>query len=205
METKTLFNERRSVNFFDKSKTIEDKTLKAIIDLAVLAPSGFNLQPWRIIAVKSDESKQKLFENANKQDKILKASHTLIMIGNKEGASTTNPVWAEMLQSVGGNKEMVTGAQQAAAFLYGSSDERKTKFAESNVGLLAMSLMLAAKEYGVDSHPMSGIDFDGIHKAFGLKENETVVMLISLGYYDASQALYPRRHRLQFEQITTIV
>jgi nitroreductase len=110
-----------------------------------------------------------------------------------------------MLQSVGGNKEMVTGAQQAAAFLYGSSDERKTKFAESNVGLLAMSLMLAAKEYGVDSHPMSGIDFDGIHKAFGLKENETVVMLISLGYYDASQALYPRRHRLQFEQITTIV
>ena len=68
-----------------------------------------------------------------------------------------------------------------------------------------MSLMIAAKEFGVDSHPMSGIDFDGIHKEFGLKASESVVMLICLGYYDASQPLYPRRPRLSFEDIAVIV
>jgi nitroreductase len=205
MDTKTLFNARRSVNHFDKNKKIEYPLLKEIVDLAVLAPSGFNLQPWRIIAVKTDESKQKLFDLANKQEKVLDASVTLILVGNKEGWAGSNPVWEEMLASVGGNSAMVAGAQQAAAYLYGSSEERKTKFAESNTGLLAMSLMIAASEFGVDSHPMSGIDFDGVHQAFGLGKNETVVMLVCLGYFDSSKNLYPRRPRRLFEEITEVI
>lgn len=205
METKKLFTDRRSVNFFDKSKTLDDQLLKEIINTAVLAPSAFNLQPWRIITVKSTDSKEKLYKLANNQQKVLDASVTLIIVGNKNGWDDSNPVWAEMLQSVGGNKQMVDGAKQAAAFLYGTSDERKLKFAESNAGLLAMSIMIAAKDFGVDSHPMSGFDFDGIHKAFGLKDYETVVMAITLGYYDEKQALYPRRPRRQFDDIATIV
>ncbi|MBN1252381.1 MAG: nitroreductase family protein [Bacteroidales bacterium] len=205
MATKKIFNERRSVNFFDNKKSIDETLLKEIIDMAVIAPSAFNLQPWRILAVKTDSSKQKLLNLANKQEKISDASVTLILIGDKDGYAESNPVWNEMLKSVSGNNEMVEGAKQAAAFLYGSSEERKLKFAESNVGLLAMSLMIAAKEYGVDSHPMSGIDFDGIHKEFGLKNSETVVMLICLGYFDASKQLYPRRPRRLYKEITTII
>ena len=205
MEAKALFSERRSVNFFDANKDLNVETLKEIIDLAVLAPSAFNLQPWRIIAVKSPEAKQQLFELSNSQPKVLEAPVTLILVGNKEGYADSNPVWAEMLNSVGGNQAMVDGAKQAAAFLYGSSDDRKVKFAASNVGLLAMSLMLAAKEFGVDSHPMSGLDYDGIHKAFGLNEGEFVVMTLGLGYYDSTKALYPRRPRLAYDQITKLV
>lgn len=205
METKKLFNNRRSVNFFDKAKELSEKTLKEIINMAVLAPSAFNLQPWRIIVVKTNENKKKLFDLSNQQGKVLEASVTLIIIGNREGYSDTNPVWAEMLQSVGGNQEMVDGAKQAASFLYGSSEERKLKFAESNAGLLAMSIMIAAKEYSVDTHPMSGIDFDGIHKEFGLNEAETVVMTLCMGYSDNTKELYPRRPRLSFDEITKII
>lgn len=205
METKHLFNERRSVNYFNKNKSLSEEQLKDIVNMAVLAPSAFNLQPWRIIAVKTDAGKQRLFGLANKQEKVLDAAVTLIIIGDKNGFADTNPVWDEMLQSVGGKAEMVAGAKQAAAYLYGSSEERKLKFAESNAGLLAMSLMVAATEFGVDSHPMSGIDFDGIHKEFGLKESETVVMLICLGYFDSSKNSHPRRPRRLFNEITTIV
>lgn len=205
MEVKKLYEERRSVNYFDKSKNLNESLLRRIVDLAVLTPSAFNLQPWRIIAVKSDDGKQKLYEFSNQQPKVLNAPVTLIIVGNKEAYSDSNPVWEEMLDSVGGNEEMVNGAKQAAAYLYGSSDERKLKFAESNAGLLAMSVMVAAKEYGVDSHPMSGIDFDKIAESFGLKDEENVVMIIPMGYYDESQSLYPRRPRLGFDAITTIV
>lgn len=205
METKILYNERRSVNYFNKDKNIEESQIKEIINLAILAPSAFNLQPWRILVVKSEENKKRLFELANRQDKILEAPATLIIIGNKDGYTDANPVWEEMLQSVGGNQEMVDGAKQAASFLYGSSEERKLKFAESNAGLLAMSIMIAAKEFGVDTHPMSGIDFDGIHKEFNLKEPESVVMVICMGYYDNNKQLYPRRPRRMFEDISTIV
>ncbi len=205
MDTKTLFSERRSATFFNKDKQIEDQLLKDIINLALEAPSAFNLQPWRIIVVKSEESKKKLFNLSNQQDKVLEAPATLIIIGNKEGYADSNPVWTEMLQSVGGDEKMVNGAKEAAAFLYGSSDERKLKFAESNAGLLSMAIMIAAKEYGVDSHPMSGIDFDGIHKEFSLKEEESAVMTIGLGYYDTTKELYPRRPRRLFDEIATVV
>ena len=205
MDTKTLFSERRSATFFNKDKQIEDQLLNDIINLALEAPSAFNLQPWRIIVVKSEVSKKKLFNLSNQQDKVLEAPATLIIIGNKEGYADSNPVWTEMLQSVGGDEKMVNGAKEAAAFLYGSSDERKLKFAESNAGLLSMAIMITAKEYGVDSHPMSGIDFDGIHKEFSLKEEESAVMTIGLGYYDTTKELYPRRPRRLFDEIATIV
>lgn len=204
METKILLQERRSVGTFDKSKTIDKNLLKDIIDLAVYAPSGFNLQPWRLIAVESEDAKQKLFALANNQDKVLEAPVTLIVIGDKDGYSDNNPVWKEFHDTVGGNMDIVNGAKGAAAYLYGSTEERKTKFVESNCGLLAMSIMVAAKEYGVDSHPMSGIDFDGIHKAFGLKESESVVMCITLGYYKNEKPLHARRPRRGFEDILTI-
>ena len=205
METKTLYNERRSVNHFDKNKKIDEKLLKEIVNMAVLAPSAFNLQPWRIIVVKTDAGKEKLYNLANKQEKVLEAASTLIIVGDRDGFADSNPVWAEMLQSVGGNTEMVAGAKQAAAYLYGSSEERKLKFAESNAGLLAMSLMIAAKDFGVDSHPMSGIDFDGIQKEFGLKESESAVMLICLGSFDSSKQLYSRRPRRLYDDIVTTV
>ncbi len=205
METKELFSERRSITFIDKDRGLSDQTLKEIINLAVMAPSAFNLQPWRIIAVKTEDSKKKLFELSNKQDKVLEAPVTLIIVGNKEGYANNNPVWDEMLRSVGGNEEMVVGAKQAALFLYGSSDERKLKFAESNAGILGMAIMVAAKDYDVDSHPMSGIDFDGIHKEFNLNDGEAAVMTISLGYYDKSRKLYPRRPRRLFNEIASIV
>lgn len=205
METKKLFSERRSVNNFDKTKSLSLEQVKEIVDLAVMAPSAFNLQPWRMVLVQKEESKHKLFELANNQEKILQAPVTIILVGNKEGYGNENPVWEEMLQSVGGRDEIVEGAKQASQFLYGSSEERKLKFAESNAGLLGMSLMIAAKEFGVDSHPMSGLDFEGVHNAFGLKDGEEVVMAISLGYVDESKELYARRPRRSFDDIVTVV
>ena len=64
-----------------------------------------------------------------------------MIVGNKNGFVTDSPVWEEMLISMGWNKEAVEGAQGAAGSLYGSTEEIKLKFAESNAGLLAMSIM----------------------------------------------------------------
>lgn len=198
-----LFTQRRSVQFFDKQKPLTLELLQKIIELATLAPSAFNLQPWKILALTSTEAKQKLYAVANQQPKILEAPVTLVMLGDKQGFSAENTAWSDLPGLIG--EEGTQKSQAAAAFLYGSSEERKLKFAESNVGLLAMSIMYAAKELGVDSHPMSGIDFEGIKKAFDLAPTDTVVMLIALGYFDEKQKLYPRRKRKSFKEIVTVL
>ncbi len=201
MNLKEVFEERRSINFFDTNKGVEDALLKNIINLAVLAPSAFNLQPWEIIAVKSKEAKERLYKLSSSQPKILEAPVTLIIVGNKTGYDASNPTWQDMLKLLGGDKDKLANTQGFANSLYSTSEENKLKFAESNAGLLAMSIMYAAKSLGVDSHPMSGMDFEGIRKEFGLDENKTVVMLIALGHLDESKTLYPRAYRRGYDEI----
>ncbi|MBU3180277.1 nitroreductase family protein [Clostridium psychrophilum] len=200
MNLREVYESRRAINFFDTNKGIDDALLKDIINLAVLAPSAFNLQPWEIIAVKSKEGKERLHKFAA-QPKILEAPVTLIIVGNKTGYEASNPTWKDMLKLMGGDKEKLAGTQGMAAGLYGTSNENKLKFAESNAGLLAMSIMYAAKSLGVDSHAMSGMDFEGVRKEFELDENKTVVMLISLGHLDESNTLYPRAYRRGYDEI----
>lgn len=203
MTNTILFTERRSVNFFDPKKTISESLLADIINTAVNAPSAFNLQPWEIIAVVSEDAKKKLFDVAFNQPKILEAPVTLLVIGDYNGYASTNKAWDVLKGMLG--EEAVNGYIQFAANLYGSTPERKIKFAESNAGLLSMSIMYAAEAFGVKSHAMSGVDFEKIKEAFDIGENKEVVMAISLGYFDDEKQLYPRRERLGFEEIVTTV
>ena len=91
MDSKKLFTERRSVNFFDKNKDLDLQTVKDILNLAVYAPSAFNLQPWRVIVVKSEANKEKLFGLAHNQPKVKEAPVTLILVGNKNGWDNKHP------------------------------------------------------------------------------------------------------------------
>lgn len=200
-----VYDNRRAVNFFDKEKPLAEATLKNIINLAVLAPSAFNLQPWDIIAVRSEEAKQKLHGAANRQPKILDAPVTLIVVGNRKGFEASNPVWQDKIDAAGGDPAKVKGAMEAAARLYGATEERSIKFAESNAGLIAMSILYAAKHYGVDSHPMSGIDFAAVKEAFELEEGKEPVILIALGYRDESKPLNPRAKRRDYDQVVKVV
>lgn len=201
MDSEQIFEERRSINFFDSNKNLDDNLLKDIINRAVLAPSAFNLQPWEIIVVKSKKAKEKLYKLSSNQPKVLEAPVTLIILGDKNGYDKSNPIWNIFLKNFNGDEEKLANTQGFAYSLYGTSEERKLKFAESNAALLAMSIMYAAKSFGVDSHPMSGIDFNGIKKEFDLDDNKTVVMTIALGYLDESKTLYPRAYRKNYEEI----
>lgn len=200
-----VYDTRRAVNFFDKEKSLPEETLKNIINMAVLAPSAFNLQPWEIIAVSSDEAKEKLHAVANKQPKILEAPVTLIIVGNRNGFEAANPVWQDKIDAAGGDPAKVKGSMEAAARLYGSTEERKIKFAESNGGLIGMSILYSAKYHGVDSHPMSGVDFQGIKEAFNLGEGKEAVLLISLGYHDEKRPLHNRGKRRGYDEVVTVI
>lgn len=45
----------------------------------------------------------------------------------------------------------------------------------------AMSMLVAVKEMELDAGVVGGFDSDQLHHAFGLKENEVPVMLVTVG------------------------
>lgn len=203
-QTKELFTKRRAVTFFDTTKDVSDELLKEIYDLAMHAPSAFNLQPWKVLAVRTPEAKKKLRAVSFDQAKIEEAPVTLVILGDREGYSADNPEWEAKVAAFG-NREQVDGYRQFAGMLYGASDVRKLKFAESNAGLFAMSFMYAAQAFGVDTHAMSGVDFDAVKAAFEIEDRYEVVMLISVGYLASDKQLYPRMARRSYDELVTAV
>lgn len=198
---KKLAEKRRSVNFFDPEKDLNDKLLQKIIDLAVLAPSSFNTQPWKIIAVKSKDARKKLYEQACNQEKVLKAPVTLIILGDKDGYARDRDIWEEKLRL---NKITEEKINKVISYndenLY-NTEGRKISYAIRNSSLLAMSIMYSAKYYGVDSHPMIGFDQENTRELYNIEKNYEITMMISMGYFDEDKELDPRETRFKYDKI----
>jgi putative NAD(P)H nitroreductase len=195
-----LFETRRSSGDFDPGRPLSEDLLREIVRLASFAPSANNLQPWRLIAVRTDEAKQRLHAVARRQARILIAPVTLIVVAESEGFGAKNPSWDELAERTGDRARVERAIARASAD-YGASPVTRTRFAHKNASLFAMSLMLAAKSLGVDSHPMDGIDLDGVTSEFGLGPGEQPAMLIALGYHDDAKPLAPRRRRRTYGEL----
>lgn len=195
-----LFEERRSVGDFDPARPLPDDLLREIVRLAAFAPSANNLQPWRLIAVRSDEAKRRLHEAARRQPRILLAPVTLIVVGDGEGWNAANPFWREIAGDPPDPARIDRSVARAAAN-YGATPETRTRFAHKNAALFAMSILLAAKHLGVDSHPMDGFDIEAVSTAFGLSPSEQPVVLIALGHHDDAKVLAPRRRRRTYDEM----
>ncbi|MCT4585352.1 MAG: nitroreductase family protein [Peptostreptococcaceae bacterium] len=199
---KEIMNFRRSVNFFDRSKYLDQKLLEDIINMATYCPSCFNLQPWELIVVKTKDSKEKLYE-ACKQDKILDAPIIIAVIGEKYGYRRDNPIWDEKIRL---NKLDEDSAERTIGYCENrlfTTEEKRAAFAARNSSLFAMSIMYSAKYYGVDSHPMIGFEEDKVKEIFNIDENKIVTMLIALGYRDETKELNERELRYNYDEITT--
>jgi nitroreductase len=205
MEFKDVMKQRRAVNFFDPTKNIPDSQLKEIIETASLAPSGFNLQPWNVIVVKDKTKKETLRKVAWDQPKITEAPVVLIILGDLEGWKKGNAGFekdfAESVKAGIMKQEQYEWFIKAAKSLYGTNSDRKMAFACKNAGFFGMSLMLAAKDAGLDSHPMDGFDVDGVKKAFNIPDQYWIPFLLAIGYFDKTKTLLPPKWRKSYDEI----
>ena len=200
-----VINNRRAINFFDSDKDVPDETLKAMIETAARAPSSFNLQPWSLIVLRDYEEKMRLQRLAWNQPKISEAPVTLIVLADQDGWKEGHPVveknFQEMIRAKSMNEDQRQWFADARTSLYGESEDKQLAFACKNAGFFAMILMLAAKNLGLDTHPMDGFDHDAVRKDFNIPENYWIPLLLAVGYFDKDLELAPLKWRKSFEEI----
>ncbi|MBF0224759.1 MAG: nitroreductase family protein [Desulfobacterales bacterium] len=205
MEFKEVIETRRSVNFFDSSKDIPEKILRELVETAAKTPSSFNLQPWSLIVVKNHDEKLRLRKLAWDQPKVSEAPVVFIVLADREAWEEKNQFseknFKEMIKAGSMKEEQRQWYFNTTKALYGDGGERSQAFACKNTGFFAMSLMLAAKNLGVDTHPMDGFDHDGVKKEFNIPDNYWVPVLISAGYFDTSKDIFPPKWRKTYEEI----
>lgn len=185
-----LFTEARSYNgWLDKDVT--DDQLRAIWDLAKMGPTSANMQPARIVWVKSDEQKAKLAECA--------------MEGNREKILTA-PVTAVIGYDIDFHEELpwLFPHTDAKSWFEGDEEGRK-EGAFRNSSLQGAYLMLAARALGLDCGPMSGFDPDKVNEAFfGDEPRHRVNFICAIGYGDP-ESIFERSPRPDFDRFNRIV
>src|ERR1700744_4692372 len=76
--------QRRATPSFDGSP-IPGEDLKKILQAGLQAPSGYNLQPWRFIVVRTPEQKKRLRGASFNQPKVEEASAVIVACGDADG------------------------------------------------------------------------------------------------------------------------
>lgn len=205
MDFKDLVEKRRAVNYFDTQKEVPENLIRTMIETAAKSPSGFNLQPWSMIILKDQEEKALLKKHGFGQPKITEAPYVFIVLADRDGWKEGHPVAEKnfiQLVNAGRKKEEEKETYlNTLKGLYGETPDKQQAFATKNTGFFAMSLMFAAKELGLDTHPMDGFDHEGVRKTFNIPENYWIPLLLAVGYYDESKKLYGPNWRKTYDEI----
>lgn len=205
MDVIQAIKERRSINFFEPGKKMPDEKINELLDLANLSPSSFDLQPWKVVVVRDPERRKALKNCAMGQQKVEDAPCVLIMVADPGGVEENMDHVLDSFQKLGYMKpEMRSNYASMMRSLYGEKDSLTRKyFAVKNTALYAMSLMLAAKGLGLDTHPMDGFDEGCVKKEFGIPEDKIIPMLIAVGNLKVGTSLLPRAFRRKREDFVS--
>jgi nitroreductase len=193
MSVADLIHARTSSSSYDAARSLSPAEISALIDLATQAPSAFNMQNWRFIAVHSAESKARLLPLAYSQQKIVEAAVTFIVCGTLEQHLTMPAALAPTLDAGIIDQATYDGWVGAVNNMYGTNPTMQRDEAVRSASLAAMTLMLAAQEKGLVSCPMIGFDPVGVSQAFDLAATDVPVMLVTVGY--AGPSNWPRKPR----------
>jgi nitroreductase len=198
-----LIEARVSTNHFDPSRKLSNEQIHELVRLATLAPSAFNFQNWKFVAVTSTDTKEKLKAAAYGQQKVADAAVTFVVCGtlaaHLELEKNLAPAVAKGIVS----QSIVDTWVNMAKSAYEDNPQLQRDEALRSASLAGMTLILAAQGMGLSSGPMIGFDPVAVSKLVGLSEREVPAMLITVGY--AAPGNWPQKPRKPVSQVLSII
>ncbi|HEX5234889.1 MAG TPA: nitroreductase family protein [Silvibacterium sp.] len=184
--------ERRATPSFDGAP-IPDADLKKILEAGLHAPSGYNMQPWRFVVVRTEEQRRRLRAASFNQPKVEEASAVIVACGDADG--WRNGDLEEMLRlgREGGMPENY--AEQARTNIpnYLANHPNLTAWLYKHVMLAFTSMMLMAEVLGYDTAPMEGFEEEKVREVLKLPLSYSVVALLALGHLRGDDKFYGGR------------
>ncbi|WP_371133308.1 EamA family transporter [Pseudomonas sp.] len=196
---KNLIEARVSTSRYHADRQLSDQDISELVRLATRAPSAYNFQNWKFIAVRTPQAKARLQAVAYGQQQVADASVTFIICGtlaaHESLAQTLQPaVDAGIL-----DQATQAGWVAAAQGSHPGNPQLQRDEALRSASLAAMTLMLAAQGMGLSTGAMSGFDAQGVTREFGLAANEVPVILITVGYPAAGN--WPQKPRKALHEV----
>lgn len=175
---------RKSVKIYDTNVTISHEEMMSMLNEAVTAPSSVNLQPWRFVVVESKEAKAKLRPMVRFNTKQTDTSSAVILIfADLYPQEYTEEIYDRAVAEGKMPQEVRDYQVPVIKNMYDSfSESTMREVVKMDASLVAMQLMLVAREYGYDTNPMSGFDPENMAETFGLDSKRYIpVLMVSIG------------------------
>jgi len=176
MDTFEAISSRRAIKKFDSSYKMTSEQVDSLMKLAVLSPTSYNQQNWRFVTITDEIIKNKISIAARNQAQPKDGSLVILLCGNLN-AWKDNPLqyWRN---STPEKQEHVKNALEKK---YADSSENRRDEAMRSCGFAAQTIMLAARQMGLDSCPMVGFEYDEIAKIIQLPEDHLIVLMVVVG------------------------
>lgn len=177
-----VIRERRSVRAYDPTVQISREEMTEMLELATLAPSSSNLQPWRFLVIDKPELKEKLLPIAFNQQQVVEASAVIAVIGDVKSYEKAEKIYGQAVEAGFMPADTAASFIERTVGMYSNlSPEVARQIVFTDGGLISMQLMLVARSKGYDTVPMGGYDKAKFIEAFGISEKYVPVMLIAIG------------------------
>ena len=197
MNIYSAIEERRSVKSFDPKHIMPEDEFKDLLRLALLSPSSFNIQNWRLVSVCDEELREEIRAVAWDQAQVTDASILFVLCADlKSWEREPRRYWRNM------PLEFQDSIVPAIDAYYRGKDQVQRDEAMRSCGILAQTLMLTAKAMGYDSCPIVGFDFAAVGKLIGLPDDHVISMMLAIG--KAATPAPPRGGQLPAEEILVI-
>lgn len=174
---------RRSVRDFMPDVEIPKEELMAIIEEAMFAPNSTNLNSWRFLIVTEKEQKEALYEVSMQQPAVKGAAAVIILLGDLTAYTVANAdeISAKAVAQGTMTEEIRQGINENVSWYYDVSEEQKREWLMLDQGLVAMQLMLSAKDRGYDTVAMSGFKTEAVRKLFNIEDHLVNGLIIPIG------------------------
>ena len=175
MDTFDAIQQRRAVKHYDPNHELTDQEINQLMSSAILSPTSFNIQNWRLCIVRDKQLRQDIREAAWNQEQVTDASLLIVLCANKNAWQNAGRYWVNAPDDV--QKFLVSAIEG----YYKDKGQIQHDEAMRSCGIAAQTLMLAAKSMGYDSCPMVGFDFEKVGKLINLPDDHVVSMLMVVG------------------------
>jgi nitroreductase len=175
-----VIEERRATPSFD-GEPIPDADLKRILEAGLKAPSGYNLQPWRFVVVRTPEQRRRLRAASFNQAKVEEASAVIVACGDKDGWRTDMEEMIRMGRE-GGMTENYAAQARVNIPEYLGNHPNLTAWLNRHVMIALTTMMWMAEVLGYDTAPMEGYEPEKVCEVLRLPLSYEVVALLGIGH-----------------------
>ena len=217
MNVSEAVDKRMSVRKF-RPDPVSDETLRSLLADASRAPSGGNLQPWRVYVVNGD-SMTRLREFLPTQPPMDAPEYDMYPKGMTEPyKSNVFRIGEMMYATIGVARDDKAGRRAqfaqnndffgAPASIFMFLDRQMNQPQWSDAGMFLQTFMLLAVERGLGTCPQEywSIRHKAISTFVGAPENEMLFCGVAIGHVDETAPINTlRSERMPLEQWTTFV